>query len=159
MSQTHINIVFADNWCSLTPFDLSPRGKVLKTLHTRIRLWFINQQLWSAKICILHKLWSDLISMSTLGPSGTGVSCIKKWESLGEESRCSCISYHTNIKFNPLIRWCTPDFFLSLNFQFDPEFQKMGSPQSEKQATDAADPITNILSPEELGDVEKLPGG
>jgi hypothetical protein len=33
----------------------------------------------------------------------------------------------------------------------------MGSPQSEKQATDAADPITHILSNEELGPVEKLP--
>jgi hypothetical protein len=35
----------------------------------------------------------------------------------------------------------------------------MGAPPSEKQATDAADPITHVLSNEELGEVEKLPDG
>jgi hypothetical protein len=33
----------------------------------------------------------------------------------------------------------------------------MGNPPTEKQATDAAEPITHVLSNEELGSVEKLP--
>jgi hypothetical protein len=92
--------------------------------------------------------------MSRLSPNETRVSCIKEWESLGS----SYISFHTDIKFNPLFP-LTQSRLLPLNLLFNTESQKMGTPPSEKQAADAADPITHVISNEELGNVEKLPDG